>query len=251
MKHLLEESFDIPFVVRSASKEFWIMPKNEMEELFEIHISLRSGVRLIIEAYPQRHAADMLHDMEKASAEKRALFQGYYNAFLDRGCIVHITVNNSDLDFSAWPTKWKSLSVRITKIIEDETEFDNGISDWAIQSSGLMLSLLNVVPVDGRIEGKKEQVLVNKYERNPLNRELCILKHGCFCNICGFDFEKTYGTIGRGFIHVHHIEQLSLGGERIINPERDLIPVCPNCHAMLHTSTPPLLPEELKKTIKC
>jgi predicted HNH restriction endonuclease len=31
--------------------------------------------------------------------------------------------------------------------------------------------------------------------------------------------------------------------------EKDLIPVCPNFHAMLHTSSPPVSVEELKKKI--
>ena len=36
----------------------------------------------------------------------------------------------------------------------------------------------------------------------------------------------------------------------IIDPVKDLIPVCPNCHAMLHRKTPPLLPEELGRILK-
>ena len=56
-----------------------------------------------------------------------------------------------------------------------------------------------------------------------------------FLFICGFDFEKTYGEIGKGFIHVHHIVPVSEIGESYrVDYEKDLIPVCPNCHAMLH-----------------
>ena len=70
------------------------------------------------------------------------------------------------------------------------------------------------------------------------------------CHICGFDFEKTYGAVGKRFIHVHHITPVSeLGPDYRINPEKDLIPVCPNCHAMLHRRKPPYLPEELRSVI--
>jgi 5-methylcytosine-specific restriction protein A len=49
------------------------------------------------------------------------------------------------------------------------------------------------------------------------------------------DFEKMYGEIGHGFIHVHHIIPIStIGEEYKIDPIKDLVPVCPNCHAMLH-----------------
>lgn len=49
------------------------------------------------------------------------------------------------------------------------------------------------------------------------------------------DFEKQYGELGKGFIHVHHIVPIStIGGNYRIDYEKDLVPVCPNCHAMLH-----------------
>ena len=44
-----------------------------------------------------------------------------------------------------------------------------------------------------------------------------------------------YGELGQGFIHVHHIVPISkIGKEYKIDPINDLVPVCPNCHAMLH-----------------
>ena len=44
-----------------------------------------------------------------------------------------------------------------------------------------------------------------------------------------------YGEIGKDFIHVHHLIPLNeIGKEYIVDYKNDLIPVCPNCHAMLH-----------------
>jgi 5-methylcytosine-specific restriction protein A len=49
------------------------------------------------------------------------------------------------------------------------------------------------------------------------------------------DFEKMYGELGRGFIHIHHVVPIStIGKEYLLDPVKDLVPVCPNCHAMLH-----------------
>tara|TARA_B110000971_G_C19826420_1_gene415825 strand:- start:535 stop:747 length:213 start_codon:yes stop_codon:yes gene_type:complete len=64
------------------------------------------------------------------------------------------------------------------------------------------------------------------------------------------NFEKKYGAIGEGFIHVHHIKQLSdIGKEYEVDPVSDLVPVCPNCHAMLHKRRPPFSVSELKKML--
>lgn len=58
---------------------------------------------------------------------------------------------------------------------------------------------------------------------------------GIMCKGCGFDFEKIYGELGRDFIHVHHINPLKIMGESYkIDPVRNLVPLCPNCHAMVH-----------------
>ena len=84
-------------------------------------------------------------------------------------------------------------------------------------------------------EGALKQVYVNKYERDRNARDKCIEANGCVCRVCGMNFEKIYGELGKGFIHVHHIVPIStIGKEYKLNPVKDLVPVCPNCHAMLH-----------------
>lgn len=87
---------------------------------------------------------------------------------------------------------------------------------------------------------------VNK--RSSEARQKCLDKHGYACKICGFDFEKTYGPLGKGFIEVHHIE--SVKTLAVTDPEKDLIPVCSNCHSMLHRQRPQLTPNEVKASMK-
>lgn len=102
-------------------------------------------------------------------------------------------------------------------------------------------------------EGAIKQVLINQYERNPIARNACILKHGYSCAVCDMNFKDVYGTIGEGFIHVHHIVPLhEIKHDYIVDGEKDLIPVCPNCHAMLHKEINGryLTPEELRSRIK-
>jgi 5-methylcytosine-specific restriction protein A len=96
-------------------------------------------------------------------------------------------------------------------------------------------------------EGARKQIAVNVYERNAEARARCIRHYGLKCSVCGFDFEQTYGKLGTGFIHVHHLKPLAeVTAEYELNPIRDLRPVCPNCHAMIHKKKPAYTIEELK-----
>ena len=97
-------------------------------------------------------------------------------------------------------------------------------------------------------EGAVAEIIVNKYERNRKARQACINHHGSLCAICSFDFEVEFGPIGKEFIHVHHLMDLaSIGKEYQIDPIEDLIPVCPNCHAILHRRIPSYTLDEVRK----
>ena len=99
------------------------------------------------------------------------------------------------------------------------------------------------------VEGAPLSAVVNRYERDPAARLACLNAHATCCVVCGFSFGRAYGVRGEGFIHVHHLEPISTGRQaREVDPVRDLRPVCPNCHAMLHRS-PPTSIEELRATL--
>ena len=92
----------------------------------------------------------------------------------------------------------------------------------------------------------------SKYERNRKARNECLEYYGYTCRVCGFDFEKQYGDIGRNFIEVHHRTEISSysGEKHKIDHINDLIPVCSNCHSMLHRTRPTLSIDELKRFLK-
>lgn len=99
-------------------------------------------------------------------------------------------------------------------------------------------------------EGALSQVTVNAYERNPAAREACVKHYGANCAVCGFNFGAVYGEIGLGFIHVHHLKPLAsikIGYQ--VDPMKDLRPVCPNCHSMLHRRMPPYSIDELASLV--
>ena len=100
-------------------------------------------------------------------------------------------------------------------------------------------------------EGAKKSVTVNVYERDDDARKKCIAHYGYRCKVCGFDFVSVYGDIGKGFIHVHHLTPLAdIKKEYVVDPTKDLVPVCPNCHAMLHRTNPPYTIAEMKLKIQ-
>ena len=85
------------------------------------------------------------------------------------------------------------------------------------------------------VEGAVTQITVNAYERNPKARAACIAHWGLACGACGMTFEGRYGPQAAGYIHVHHLRPLAaIGAEYVLDPVNDLMPVCPNCHAVMH-----------------
>ncbi|OGA51638.1 MAG: hypothetical protein A3F74_10650 [Betaproteobacteria bacterium RIFCSPLOWO2_12_FULL_62_58] len=101
------------------------------------------------------------------------------------------------------------------------------------------------------VEGATTQVLVNRFERNVQAREKCLEVHGYVCKACGIDFEKTYGGIGKHCMHVHHVVPIgSVRKEYQLSPEKDLVPLCPNCHYMIHRREPPFTVAEIRAMIR-
>lgn len=103
----------------------------------------------------------------------------------------------------------------------------------------------------GNEEGKTKYFYTKKYERDKNNRIEAIKIHGTICKCCGFEFERTYGERGIGFIEIHHKNPLfNLDDEVSINPKNDLVPVCSNCHRIIHrTKDNVLTVEEVRELI--
>ncbi len=88
---------------------------------------------------------------------------------------------------------------------------------------------------ESREEGSSTQRFVTVYERDPLLRKQAIAIHGDTCAACGFSFKEAYGDYAAGFIHIHHTKPISeFEGAVKVNPMTDLVPLCANCHAVVH-----------------
>ena len=106
---------------------------------------------------------------------------------------------------------------------------------------------------DGNIEGRMITYYGKRYERDAKNRSLAIKIHGCVCAACKFDFNEKYGELGKDFIEVHHKNPISNHNGQLvkIDPKTDLIPLCSNCHSMVHRNPYQVLTvDELVEIIK-
>ena len=80
----------------------------------------------------------------------------------------------------------------------------------------------------------------------------CIDYYGAICDICGFDYGYTYGEEYELEIEVHNIKGHTEDDEISSNsdPIKDLIPICRNCHHMLHKPNSSISVEDLRGMIK-
>lgn len=118
---------------------------------------------------------------------------------------------------------------------------------WQSRAAGTSSAPSASPPATTLPEGAHRKVTVNGYERNPLARAACIAHHGHRCKVCGVDLGARFGEIAEGFIHVHHVIPISsIGRAYEVDPIRDLVPVCPTCHTILHLRVPPLTVAEAR-----
>ncbi len=146
--------------------------------------------------------------------------------------------------FSAMHWDTQMSGVRIPDHIAIEVE-----REWAKLTDGTLLPLAEEVSEALMLhEGATKQIMINAYERNAEARKQCLAHHGTRCTVYDFDFAATYGPVGAGFIHVHHLRPLAtIGAAYAVDPIADLRPICPNCHAIIHHHNPPYTIEQVRR----
>ena len=266
LKTALEKTFSMPFDISQSivdgEEHFMCIPKNESNSFFSVQVYIHNQIRLLVHVEPQKYGRDMLNEMELADESKKACFFDYIAMLQDYGAKVEFKVNDTILDENTkWPDSWRTFSCRIIRVpVEINSSHDayDFISEWMLHGVGLVLSLLTISDVEEAetleaVEGEGEKSIIKstRYERNPINRKICLHKKGYSCAVCGANLFEIYGEIGRDYIEIHHITPVSMMGEGyILDIDRDLEPLCPNCHAMIHRKNPPYTIEELRNMVR-
>jgi 5-methylcytosine-specific restriction protein A len=240
--------------------KFIIRPE-KIEHTISFQIELILGWRSISAIFrPGNYASSLLKSMNSATTEQKSAFAVFASSLQSKGAKVQVLLDSLPVEATTpllWPNAWSNITISMKKIgvvIENDYDFIAAFP-WATGFFGMVLALLPLeeVPEENIIleeEGAISYKLVKRYERSRINRAACIEIHGTCCKICGFSFEKIFGKLGDGYIHVHHIVPVSeMLGSYTINPGTDLIPICPNCHTMIHRVKPSMSPDTLKKLL--
>ena len=257
LKILIEKRFGIKFDVSSNIinniEEYEIIPSDSNNNYFYVKTIIKNDSRLTITCEPSKYGAKFVKLLSKSSSEQRKVFVNYWEQ-LEKKFKVEIKINENAvskeqfLDYN----NWQKFYIRITTPMFYDSEKEKKkdvVCKYIYIILAMTFSLLDI-KVIGYEEGKviSEQHL--RHERNPINRELCLLAKGHKCSVCGFLFEDKYGQIGNEFIEVHHIKPVSIMDEDyVVDPINDLVPLCSNCHSMIHQKNPPFSPTELMKII--
>jgi hypothetical protein len=189
---------------------------------------------------------------------KRIIGRG--TAMLHTARCTHIrAVRNSDVAGGFTQREWIKICANDSAVL---------IQHYATVSSAPMVTLVRCrsctpVPSDLTFERvhladhrplsiKSDQSFLNAREVDPYLRAICLEHHGTRCAACGVDMGVRYGALGKGFMEVHDTRRPGKDSPgRSFDPRKDLVPVCPNCHAMVHRGRKvPLTIDELRKVIR-
>jgi 5-methylcytosine-specific restriction protein A len=201
-------------------------------------------------------AADTIRQMQKADLEEIQLARALV-ASVTRYAEMQIS---GDQPLGAWSITDGSFSITAQKKDIEARFGDEALvavcRELVTPLLAAMAELYGYDPVvdslqtghEVHLEGAMSLHLVRKRERNPRNRLLCLRLHGEACTICGIKPSSVYGGAG-AIMEVHHLQPLSLATEpRLYDPATALVPLCPNCHAAVHTRRPlPWSPSEIRQ----
>ena len=253
IRDYLEDEFHIKFIVEKNFNNYKITLDGTNHESFFVSFSIKEDIRLTIEAEPDKYGRKFLEIINSSNTSKREMFCKYWKELGENKLSVKINSNPISIEeFINNEDVWNTFYLRysVSPYFDDGDNKNLNILETVSSVIAMVLSLVDYT-IEGYEEGEKTVVHANRYERNPINRQLCLLAKGYKCSICGFDFEKTYGVIGAKFIEVHHTIPVSkMEDGHIVDPIKELFPVCSNCHSMIHKKEPPFTIDEMKLIVE-
>lgn len=252
-----------------AERQPWILLRPEGENIqhtFGVRLTI-GWRRLWITLEPGTFAGPLLQEMAGTDADGRSVFRGTLGAARAAGADITFRLNGKERDVTddtIWDEQWTRVHLELRKggleLGDADGKPDQEIlQEWAELFMAAVVAILpvemdeQVDPVDhqtGFPEGAAVTVTVNRYERDRRNRVAAIAIHGSRCKGCGLDFGERYGKIAAGFIEVHHVVPVSkMTPGYVVDPRVDLVPLCSNCHSVVHRQDPPLGLVDLQKLL--
>lgn len=204
---------------------------------------------------PDRFSGELMRSMSEADEPARRACVALLEAAHKSSITARVSLDEEvQISPECMLQPWRKLELECEKRWTGKIyDVDAVVVEVASAALSIILALLPLEDETnandlGLPEGARSVAIVNRYERSPANRAACIAFHGAFCAACGFDFAREYGSIGDGYIEVHHTTPVSMmGGAYRVDPIHDLVPLCANCHAIAHRRTPPLEVSEIRR----
>ncbi|MFT4804051.1 MAG: 5-methylcytosine-specific restriction protein A [Psychroserpens sp.] len=230
--------------------------------MFVIEVLVDSNYQRI-KFIPGSFSASLLSTMRASNNSRKKLFLEILATCEREGNVVQTStggdvVNYKDERF--WTKDWGDFQLFFQTTHDycdsvDPVDLTDYVSFWVNRFVAAVFSIMPIKRESFEVEeatyeilpeGELIQVMLNKYERDPRNRDAAIAIHGLACKACGVELTDIYGELAQEFIEIHHCKPLSeLGGEYLVDPSNDLVPLCPNCHSMIHRRIPALSLDEL------
>ena len=223
----------------------------------------RTMTMSLAEVYPEYSAGALVRSIGRSALDNPELWYSAVNCDDEKISVTtHINDELHDPADELPDERWSSFSLEFVKIearSSKELITRDMIEIGAVAVSATLACLFESdsglgshdEDVAGLPEGAAVKVTANRYERNPLNRQRCISHYGDSCWVCEMNFGAVYGPPGSGYIEVHHRVPVSqMGGRYRVDPVRDLIPLCSNCHSAAHLRNPPFTPNEVRALMK-
>lgn len=260
---------DVP--VGNDGKPLWwhILFNGGLKDNSDFEWSLRRDLR---EAFNQLIDAGIVEKLEvQSQKEIKNIEEKVIEKVVERRESSHThSVKNEDA-LSAFDRLFESIMATPTSVKSDEPPKEEKILDKSsvstVQSSSIetkeeiveeansesTLSSVEELSEVVNITCEHAQAIDEKSDTDykvKLKKE-CIDYYGAICDICGFDFGYTYGEAFEQCIDVHN--QNSVEWEEILStthPTEDLIPICHNCHHIIHSTVPAISVEKMRKMVK-
>ena len=248
---------------QSSEGPVYVYRPDGLEPYHGFSVDVLVGWRSLIATFTaEPYSSGLLAQMKASDRSSRSPFWRLVQKYESQGAKFTFAVDGIPLqaaDAPAWEGDWVGVLMTLESPPMETSSADRVAAEWAAKMFALVLGLLPVptgvdVLPEGSMVGREEGEPGWRPEltrtRNSANRMACIQLRGTHCLACGTDMGEVYGEPGEGFIEVHHLEPLaSYDGARRVDPETDLAPVCPNCHAILHRTTPPMSIETLRSLL--
>lgn len=249
----LQKSFFIGFEIIDFVNDdrFSIGFAKQDSHLIKMDVFIRSDSRLKISLKMGLFAAELVKSMSEASIERKTLFWDNMKMLASKPCCkINLQINGIDATKEIFLSNgWRNFELHFESFPFYDIEDDNRFEIISSHCCDIWRMALCLIPytVEGEAEGTEYEKTITTHERNPINRQLCVQFKGFNCAVCGMSFEEKYGKIGKGFIEVHHTNPVAnMGDNHVVDIINELVPLCSNCHSMIHRRKPPYTVKELQ-----